>query len=667
LKLMRAAVTGKHSVALMAMMDGANPGAVLTPAVGEELMQLGRNGVDFVAAPVLQVAMTGNTLQHAEVAHFLISKGADPSLYSAEVQTNVDFAPGIMYTVGYQVFPNSTRAALLQKLVTGFPLKFDMQRVRTWALSTGRALPLQCAVEAGFYDGVYVLATLHMLVPRFVFDVNERDSRGRTAVMLASVTGQIEILQLLIHNNAKITLYDKDKRTVLHHAAISGHIGVIQTILNARKEVEILRKLTQLKDKDGRTPLGLASMTPVRMPVVRALRAMMTPLGVVPHTAPWLTKPAIHDSYKRRNISSYVAQYSERVASRLGSTEHVTIWVAAMEKLSVALNSSFESSVDCMDISGPWTDEMQRKIYRDYVSPKRPFLASTVSISAADAAASEWLFVDTDNILTSLGDWPQQKESGHWMSINSLACTTKRHDSSGECTLAAATEGEFKEIFATMRSDKLNDVGSVNVDADGDVSVEELTPRNIDGLNFVVQPFENIYMLKSKWRGNAHSLTEVVSDDMYQLFAGDWCDQISTHHNNDGTVSVGNVGGAMNGSVPLYAHYHNKLLSGAKLWYLFPAAENITQRTDLLEKALKRLATGFNPRKFIGETMPKLKELVDVHSVVQYRGDIIYIPTGYSFLSVNLLPAVSVAWQTCMLDLATPNCEAHGVITPVSE
>ena len=103
-------------------------------------MELGSAGVDFIPGPVSHVAMCGASLRHVEVAHFLINLGADPTLYSKEINTEVDFAPAMMYTLGYQVLPNASRAALLQKLVIAFPLKFDMSRVRKWALSEGKSL-----------------------------------------------------------------------------------------------------------------------------------------------------------------------------------------------------------------------------------------------------------------------------------------------------------------------------------------------------------------------------------------------------------------------------------------------------------------------------------------------------------------------------------------------
>lgn len=657
LKLMRSAVTGKHAMALAALAEGAAPGAVLTPAIGEERMGLGRNGIDFVSGPVSHVAMTGSSLSHAEVAHFLISKGADPTLYSAEVNTNVDFAPGIMYTIGYEIFPNSSRAALLQKLVTSFPTQFDMRRVRSWALSTGNSLAMQCAVEANFYDGVYVLVTMQRLVPRFEYDINEKDARGRTALMIAASFGQVEIVRLLIHNSAKITLRDSQKRTALHHAAMGGHIGVIETIISARKEVEVLRKMIQLKDVDGRTALGLASMTPVRLPVVRALRTMMAPLGVVPHTAPWLAKPFIHDSYRARNISRWVADYSERVASQLGSTDQISKWRTGMNDLTNVLNNTSESGIDCIDISGQWTDELKRKIYRDYVSPKRPFLASTVSITSA-VSPSASLFADTHTVLASLGDWRQQNGSVSLMSVNNLTCVSD----SAECTLAKDTGGKFKPLLFDTHGDD-----TVTFNIAGDVISRENTPVfNIDASQIVLHPFENIYMGGARRSGQL--LTEVVDDGMYAMFAGDWCERALSHPKNYGAITVGSAGGVMKGFVPLYSHFHNKLLSGAKMWFLFPAAVNSTAKTEIVDKAIKKLSsTGFNPYRVVTEIVPAMKESLDVHSVVQYRGDIIYIPTGWSYMTLNLVPVVSAVWQTCMLDLSRPNCESHSIIRPVSE
>lgn len=662
LRLMRAAVTGKHSLALTAMTEMASVGGILNPAIGEEKMELGVAGVDFVPAPVLHVAMTGNTLQHVEVAHFLIHSGADPVLSSEDINSAVTFAPSVMYTLGYEVKPNASRAAMLQKLVIAFPLKFDMQRVRHWALSSGKSLPLHCAVEARFYDGVYVMVTMPMLVPRFEYDPNEKDAHGNTALMLAAATGQADLMRLMIHNNVKVTHRDSHGRTALHHAAINGHTGAISAILTARKEVEVLRKLCELKDSDGRTALDLASLTPVRLPVVRALRAAMSPIGVVPHSAPWLAKPRVSDFYIKRNATAWLLRHGNCIRSSSVISESVLMrWSSQLDKTSRTVKNYANSSIDSFPLPASISTSESDLLFKNYISTKRPFLSVQSDLDPTQMCRfsktfTDWMFAAVSGLVVRTNyHYLRSLTANATTGLNELGIFSLRSND--------AWTDELKHAFSNGCCTDLHKDEQV-IDENGNLKHGIKLTSVLD--YFLETAIENL--LFSKVPGRAIFLKEwnPSGSGLFDLLSSKWCDRLSTHSGNHEVVSIGTTGGLIDGSVPFYSHFHSILVTGVKLWCLFPSGANETIGMTHVEDMLKNNQSHEYVAEFLSNVLPKIKESVDIHTVIQYSNDIIYIPPGWSFLALNIAPCISVIWQNCMLDVSEPNCEVQRVVTPVN-
>jgi ankyrin repeat protein/predicted Ser/Thr protein kinase len=87
-------------------------------------------------------------------------------------------------------------------------------------------------------------------------NINERDSDGNTALMVASegtsyLTNNVAMVQLLIDARASLEAQDSRGRTALHRASTEGRTNVVALLLNSGA-------LTNPKTHDGQTPLALA-------------------------------------------------------------------------------------------------------------------------------------------------------------------------------------------------------------------------------------------------------------------------------------------------------------------------------------------------------------------------------------------------------------------------
>jgi ankyrin repeat protein len=85
-------------------------------------------------------------------------------------------------------------------------------------------------------------------------DVNARDKRGYTAVIWASAWKQTEIVKLLIEAGADVNVQgDRDRRTALMHAAVSGdeYVEMAKLLIEAGADVNA-------QDENGCTALMLA-------------------------------------------------------------------------------------------------------------------------------------------------------------------------------------------------------------------------------------------------------------------------------------------------------------------------------------------------------------------------------------------------------------------------
>ncbi|KAG9404667.1 hypothetical protein AC1031_004872 [Aphanomyces cochlioides] len=86
-----------------------------------------------------------------------------------------------------------------------------------------------------------------------LIDVDQQDENGNTALMLAARgTSKLseEYVQILISREADVDVKNKDSRTALMIAAVAGNVNIVELLLNQMAEIDI-------QDKDGKTCLDL--------------------------------------------------------------------------------------------------------------------------------------------------------------------------------------------------------------------------------------------------------------------------------------------------------------------------------------------------------------------------------------------------------------------------
>lgn len=105
---------------------------------------------------------------------------------------------------------------------------------------------------------------------------NTSDSSGRTAMMYAAATGNVEIIEMLAKNKANVRLKDKQGNSALSWAATSGHEEAVDALVQ-------IGAVINDPDRQGTTPLMMAARRGFDG-VVRLLLAAKADVNATDHT-----------------------------------------------------------------------------------------------------------------------------------------------------------------------------------------------------------------------------------------------------------------------------------------------------------------------------------------------------------------------------------------------
>ena len=111
--------------------------------------------------------------------------------------------------------------------------------------------PLHWAASIGHLEGVLYLLGKYALIGV------ERDKNGFLPIHMASLKGHIDVMREILRRCPyPRELLNDNYQNILHTAAINGKYDVVSYILKTPK----LKELINDRDKDGNTPLHLATM-----------------------------------------------------------------------------------------------------------------------------------------------------------------------------------------------------------------------------------------------------------------------------------------------------------------------------------------------------------------------------------------------------------------------
>lgn len=243
-RLLRGAYNGDISIVREALAEYANINCVMTKHIGENMLKIGVAGKDFPVATALAVAITGGTRSHLNTISFLISQGADPNKFQIESNGTVGYHPALMYGLGEFGSLNSSRIAMVQRLITSYPNLFQGSLLKPWLEATGRPPLLHTTIMRNSFESSYVIATSPS------FNINETDKFNLTALHVSAWLGNSDIIMLLIKNGANILLKDIFNRTFFHYLACRQYDRIIHRVLLQEGNLTLSSKIDLLVSKD---------------------------------------------------------------------------------------------------------------------------------------------------------------------------------------------------------------------------------------------------------------------------------------------------------------------------------------------------------------------------------------------------------------------------------
>ena len=71
-----------------------------------------------------------------------------------------------------------------------------------------------------------------------------KEEEGRTPLQYAAREGHVDIVKMLIENDAKVNATDFNDCTALHHAARGGHVDVVKVLIQNGADVNAVQHFT---------------------------------------------------------------------------------------------------------------------------------------------------------------------------------------------------------------------------------------------------------------------------------------------------------------------------------------------------------------------------------------------------------------------------------------
>ena len=687
---------------------GVSEGGEINCLLDEHLgnyFKLGQIWEHYPKWPALQLAIAAGKREHLNSAFYLLNHGANITHYqlpSFELEIlgntwkrDVGYAPAMLYALGFGgLRMGSQHAAILQRLHdTLSPEEFDLTVVDTYLNQTGNPPLLHIPVYSRFQEG------LHVLIADFSLDVNIQDQFGGiSALHIAAYMGDLEMIAQLLSHGADRLLADAYGRIPVHYAILRGYAAVVGMLfVSTTEQNTVLLRQQQLhaRDNHGRTALNLAALPPSSKEVLVLLERQYK-LHFDAANKP--TKK------KKNKTDAKMPTFSRRLAIQhlhrrkifdldLNDTCGFRGGWAFPSELQVQPcgNNNLESSIieDISDIDVVSSSLSKGVFKRDYFYTQRPVLFTNGVFENQPV----WAFWRTQDFvhrygnlqlatITSMNDLSSSdaKKSSttaeKWISEASQAdtipvCENENENETKDKDDSNCTESEAIHVRANMGAQhvkkKLRYIAFTNT-ASSQIPLiyEDIVPPGMFQLCYDYRVLES----------EPKSESELGSEDMYASLSPLHAAASPNTNTNPMRLIMSPPGAVF----PLHLRGEggaswDLLLTGQKTWYLLPPisvtdmeVEDLTKRdgnsifnnkngeTDaaaeaLAEKsahrrakALDKLRGHANADEFHLEAK-RMRDEGLLYMVTQYPGEVIFIPHGWSQLSISHIQADSISFS----------------------
>ena len=224
------ALKGQTDLIRLGLSEGGDINALLDSRYGAKLFKMGHMWVDFPKWPAIHIAFAGGTRSHLNVAFMMLQKGADLNLYELPMRL-----PG--YKSGYAPAPLYS-LGLSGSFNPSESHAAMLQRLHESLPSKFNTTIISSWLEmTGNPPLIHIPAFIGhgpgitVLIQDMNVSIYSQDKNGVTALHIASWRGDLDTLALLLTNGADRFLSDKHNRTALHYAALRGFPEVVNILL----------------------------------------------------------------------------------------------------------------------------------------------------------------------------------------------------------------------------------------------------------------------------------------------------------------------------------------------------------------------------------------------------------------------------------------------------
>jgi hypothetical protein len=482
----------------------------------------------------------------------------------------------------------------------------------------------------GFHEGLYVLLV------DLKWNPNERDEHGLTPLHVAAWFGDTMTVALLLTHGAERVAADNHGRIPLHYAAMRGHADVIELLFippvlkgdqHARnkgvaKHSKLKRTMLNARDKDQRTPLMLAGLTPVVQPSVRAIRREMTKEKILPsdrwNRPPLQSKRLTSEPEGDPNdLPGMVGGWPQRIGSE-------SDWLTSL--LAATNHDDSKSDIDVIQ-----ANTISKGVFkRDYFSAQRPALFSGQLM----AGQPIWAFWRRSELLTRYGDLELLCGPALHRKVASLGVYNSvaengyvDGDGDGGSISAAPPLRTSLKLWAQYALDAPAATGS---------GTASLTGESLNG------PWESLNL-------DASSATTLGEDKMPigRLFRGDVLKpKIMQLCGPFDESSISFSAGLAGQGTPMHSGNASwsLLLFGKKKWFFSPPGVNASE-PGLLTKTGPVQPTA----QWLKDHAPSLRSKGLPYETTQLPGEVLFVPHGWNIASLNLMASVSFSQEFCTL------------------